>query len=1844
MNTTKLIGLFFALALLLGACTTEQKPTQVVYNASYDAYLSAFTDGEISKKSTIKVAFQKEVTANVNAPIYPNPFSFEPSLKGEAVWRDKQTIEFVPKEDLTSGQIYTATLDVSNLLSEIPADLSNFVFQFKAKDQFINVSPLASTVTKDKNDTWMQLQGELTTHDAENAERIEKILTAYDGATQLAINWEHKNNKKHYFTIENLQQRPKAYQVTWKLDGEPLNSTTAEEYSFTIPSEGDFGHTNTYRYNEPEQHIVLEFSDVLDAGQNLDGLVQLGGRNLKYSIEENKIKLFTDGNFSGKKTLKISGDIKSILGKKLGKALTETITFSDTKPQVEWVGDGNIIPKSKTMPVVFKTVNLNAVDVRVIKVRERNIKQFFQVNHIGGDSELKRVGTVVLEKRIAFETKGLNLAEWTNHSLDLADLIAPEPGAVYEIALGFSQSYSLYPCEEADREEANYEEVDMMALPENWDSPNYSSSSYWDNYEDDYNYGDLENPCSRYYYRPNLVAKRNILASDLGIIAKQGDNGNLFVVNNLQTTEPLKNVELEFYDYHQELIGKTKTNKEGMARPELAKKPFFLIAKYGDQRGYLRLDDGSALSMSRFDVAGSTYHKGLKGFIYGERGVWRPGDELFLNFILEDKDKTLPENHPVVFTLKDSRGSIIVKKTTSKGVNGVYNFTCQTDEDAPTGNYLAMVRVGGAKFSKSIKIETIKPNRLKLDLDFGVKELSTENKSLEGTLTSTWLHGAVAKNLKAKVEVTLSEGTTKFVKYSEYAFHDPAREFSPEDKVIFEDALDEKGKAKVTANIVASRQGPGMLKANFRMQVFEPGGDFSISQFSMPYHPYKTYVGVRTPKGDEARNMLLTDVKHNIEIVTLDKDGNPVDEEDLVVKLYKLDWKWWFDKNRDAVSSYRGKVYGREVATGKVSTKNGKGTWEMEVKYPDWGRYLIRVSNGKTGHSTGKVFYIDWPGWAGRSTENDPGGATALNFSADQKKYKVGDEITLNIPTGNVGRALVSIENGTKVVEAHWVNTKKGTTQFKFKATKDMAPNAYATVSLLQPHAQTKNDLPIRMYGAIPLSVEDPKTHLTPEMVIPDELRPGQEFAMTVKERRGGPMAYTVAIVDEGLLDLTRFKTPSPWSTFYQREALGVKTWDMYNDVLGAFGGDVKSLLSIGGDAFNANKAGKKPDRFKPVVMYLGPFYLKAGETANHKFTMPNYVGSVRAMVVAANDGAYGSTEKAIPVRQPLMVLGTVPRVLGVDETFKLPVTVFAMKENVKNVDVTIECNGLLEIKGKKSTKLTFKEPGDDLVYFELKTKPRVGTGHVKITVSSGKESAVYETDVTIRNANPRETLVAHEAIENNQSWKETYKPIGMIGTNNGVLEVSSIPAMNLGKRLKYLIRYPYGCVEQTTSSVFPQVYLTSLMDLPQKKKDEINKNIKAGVKRLYRYQNPSGAMAYWPGQADNMWATNYAGHFMIEAKKAGYTVTTEFMNKWTAFQTSAAQKWTSKGTVSDDLTQAYRLYLLALVGKPDLGSMNRMRLKQSTADAVAARWYLAASYHIAGQKEVAKTLASKAVLTALPYKGNTGSSTFGSKFRDQALILQALSIMDLRNNASDIVKDITTKLASDSWLNTQETAQALVGMAKFVGEGGVSRDLAFEYRLADGAWQKMSSKKPIWQLDLDGEQAKQVEFKNTSGAVLFARVISDGIPAAMNETESAKGLELTIEYLDMAGTKLDPAMISQGTDFKAKVSVKNTGGMDYNELAIHQVFPSGWEIHNTRLTGATAGGDKADYLDIRDDRVYTFFDLKKGKTKTFNVLLNASYLGRYYLPALSVEAMYDKTIQARKRGQWVEVNKLSEK
>ncbi|MEM7374954.1 MAG: MG2 domain-containing protein [Bacteroidota bacterium] len=1796
-------------------------------------HITAFTAGEISRKSPIQLRFAENQVDNeqIGTVLTQSLFSFEPPIKGTASWVDKRTLAFIPDELLPSGQVYEAEVKLKHLLDDLPSSARKLRFRFGTRHQNFDVALTKTQILHNGQQQWHQLQGVIRTVDIEEQDMVEKLFSAHSKDVPVQVRWEHKpEERKHHFVIDSLPRKEVPYLVRMFWDGNKVGIKQEGKQEVLIPPTGKFRHLHTYAYQEPDQYVVLEFSDPLKVGQSLEGLVRIDGHKARITQEENRIKIFPSSSLSEAATIRLEAGIQSLTGSTLDAPYVESIEFEEAKPKVRLIGKGSIVPQSETMPFVFESIGLNAVDVRVIRVFEKNIPQFLQVNQLSGSKELKRVGQMIAQTTLDLTTQTqLDLNTWNRHAIDLGTIINPDPGAIYEVAIGFRRSYSRFACED----EGSGDSDPMLEIGEDWHTfTSTNEDSYWDWWDEDYDSGYRSDPCYNPYYHPGRIARRMVLASNFGLIAKQGDAGAFIAVTDLKTTEPISGVNLEIYDYQHQLITSLSTDSKGQARTQFDNKPYLLVAKKGNQRGYLRMDDGSSLSMSRFDTKGKTSYKGVKGFLYAERGVWRPGDHMYINFILEDKQGQLPVEHPVQFTLTDPRGQTVERRVQTQGLNGFYAFPTKTSADAPTGNYAAEVKIGGATFRKTFKVETVIPNRLKMDLDFGVPYLSTKTTDREADLEAKWLHGAVANQLKADVRVRLEKSSTSFPKYSEFVFDDPVGEYSTEEMTLFDGKLDPQGIAKIPAKIHAEDGAPGKLTANFKTKVFEPGGAFSVDRFSIPYHPYQTYVGLRTPKGDAARNMLLTDVDHKIELVSLNPDGQPVSSK-VDVTLYKLSWKWWWDKSEDNIGIYNGKVEAEELQTATVATTNGKGTWNMNVKYPQWGRYLVRATD-QNGHSSGKIVYIDWPGWAGRSTEREGGGAQMLNFTAEKQLYNVGEDITLNIPTGDAGRALVSIETENKVLDAYWVNATKGTTRFTFPSTVEMTPNVYVNVTLLQPHAQTKNDLPIRMYGVIPLKVEDPTTHLKPVLTMADELKPNNNFAVKVSEATGQPMTYTVAVVDEGLLGLTRYKAPDPWNTFYQRLALDVKTWDVYDQVLGAYGGEIKSLLSIGGGAGEEGPDGQKANRFKPVVMHLGPFELEAGKTATHNLKMPNYIGAVRTMIVAGDPkGAYGATEKSTPVKQPLMVMGTLPRVLGPGERVKMPVTVFALEDQVKVVNVSVETGKKVMVEGGESKTVRFYEVGEKMTDFDLGVLSSMGATPIKITARSGNEIAVYETEIEVRNPNPRITKVHTKTLDKGASWTQAFRPVGMSGTNRGVIEVSSLPPISLGKRLEYLLRYPYGCIEQTTSSVFPQVYVSNLLDLKDAQKKKVEKNLRAGIERLKLFQTAGGGFAYWPGQTEtNDWGTNYAGHFLIEVEKAGYSLPEGMLNKWAKHQKGVANKWEGS-KAREELTQAYRLYLLALAGKAELGAMNRLQRKTSLNN--VAKWQLAAAYYMAGQKDMARKLTNGLSKTASTYQELGG--TYGSTLRDQAIILEALSVMDQRDKVGNLVTTISNKLSSQDWLNTQATAYSLVAMARYAGEGSNDSKMKFAWRIKGGKWQEISTSSPYWQIDLTNVRKSELELKNKGGGMLFPRLILDGIPLQGDTSRAAYGLTMEMVYMTMGKLPVNPAELEQGTDFQVKVSVKNTGNRDYFEMALNQIFPSGWEIHNARLDGVSSGS-VPEYQDIRDDRIYTFFDLKQNESKTFYVLLNASYLGRYYLPSVSVEAMYDRSIHAHQPGQWVVV------
>ena len=1860
-------GLFLILLTVIAgfsSCKSNQK--DIIPSAEYAPYVNAYTGGVISQNSTIRIELtQDQPMVDLNQELKDNPFSFSPSLKGKTYWVSNNIIEFVPEEGaLKPGAFYEGTFHLGDFV-DVDKKLEEFNFSFRVQERNFSIHTDPITVTATQPDQ-VTVTGEIRFSDVVKKEEVEKMLTAGSEKNKsYPIEITQTDHPTRYaFSISQITREAEDYQLEITAKGNPAGIDRTQNESILIPAKNSFRFLSAVRIDQPENGIEIIFSDPVSNTQDLKGLIDVPEVSSSiFQIKENKVFVYFEAGKLNKLTLNIHEGIRNSQDKPLG--TSHSISFSELnlKPQVEMATSAAILPDSKSLIIPFRAVNLYAVDLSVIRIFESNVLMFMQNNSLSSANELRRSGRLVYKKTLWLaKDSSKDVHRWEDYSIDLAGLIHQEPGAIYRVILSFRQEYSAYPCGGSENKEMqfadnkssdNLTKVSGETLSEDdeavWDTPetyyyyNGSVPMDWSQYR----WTERDNPCHpSYYMNSDRIAACNIFASNLGMIVKRNSLNKLWIaVNNILDTKPVAKAQVTIYNFQLQPIGKGETNGEGLVEITPKGVPFIAVAEADKQKAYVRVVDGEEQSVSRFDVGGKDIQKGLKGFIYGERGVWRPGDTLHISFMLEDREKRIPDKHPVALEIYNPRGQFYTKMISTQGTNGFYTFAVPTQADDPTGLWNAYVKVGGTAFHKSLRIETIKPNRLKITLALPTI-LQASSKDVYAPLTSSWLTGATASRLKAKVEMSLSKVNTQFKNYGQYLFNNPATDFTTVRADVFNGVLDAEGRAGVNIQLPVATGAPGMLNATLTTRVFEPGGDASIYSQTVPFSPFTSYVGINLnqPKG----KYIETDKDHVFDIVTVNDQGQPVNRSNLEYKIYRISWSWWWENGEESFGTYINNSSITPVASGNLQTTGGKASFKFRINYPDWGRYLVYVKDRESGHATGGTVYIDWPDWRGRSNKTDPSGIKMLAFSLDKDSYEIGETATAIIPAAAGGRALVSLENGSTVLQQQWLEVSdQGDTKLTFKITPEMAPNVYLHISLLQPHAQTVNDLPVRMYGIAPVFVTNRQTILQPQIKMPEVLRPETDFNVTVSEKSGKPMTYTLAIVDDGLLDLTNFKTPDPWNEFYAREALGIRTWDMYDDVLGASGGRYSSLFSTGGDA-SLKPADAKANRFKPVVKFIGPFYLAKGKQQTHTLKLPMYVGSVRAMVVAGQDSAYGNAEKTAFVRTPLMLLSTLPRVLSTQEEITVPVNVFAMENQVKNVTVSLEASGAgVQITGNRQQSLTFDQPGDQLAYFTLKTGSKTGKATIHLTASGNGQQTKETIEIEVRNPNPVVTLRNSQWIEAGQEAELSYTLAGSSSANNQVqLEISRIPSVDISRRFDFLYNYQHHCTEQLTSKALPLLFVSQFKAVDEQEVEKIKTNVQEAIRQIYARQLPNGGFVYWPGNAvADEWITSYTGMFLTLAQEKGYAVHPNVLNKWKRFQRAAAQNWRMPQEASNwqiwqsELQQAFRLYTLALAGAPEYGAMNRM--KEQPGLSIQAKWRLAAAYALTGKMKPAGELVYNAETTVIPY--SSMNLIYGSSDRDEAMILETLILMKRDRDALQQAKKVSQNLAQENWFSTQSTAFALMAMGRLAKQ--LSGTLDFTWSWNGKQQPAVKSAKAVFEKEIaTSPKSGTVSVKNQGKGALSVdlitrtQLLNDTLPAI------ADNIRLDVKYTDMAGSPISVEDIRQGTDFMSAVTLSNISGTsDYSNLALTHIIPSGWEIYNERMIVPEASSsnsneantpessaDKYTYKDIRDDRVLTYFDLRRGESKTFTVRLQATYAGNFILPAIQCEAMYDAVVQAR--------------
>ena len=1739
----------FATALLLFASCGRQ-PSDIIESSP---------NGVTGVKMPILVTFKENVEPKEDR--IREAVSISPSVDFDVYLSGMRMLRIIPRSPLKYDTRYKVTIDAAKLTGRQLKGVAEFEFatpklRFAYSDYWLQQSDDMTSYV---------LVGEVVSSDYAESGYVEKNLKI-SGLKNPDVAWVHSaNGTTHQYTVGNIAPGEGAgYTLTLDFGYGDSKTLTVE-----VPKKDEYVVLDHSVAAEPLA-VVVTFSEPLKQNQNLKDLIRFDTK-FRTSVDKNRLYIYPESHVTGNFDIEISRNVLSKGGQRLKESYTFTANLPSRVPAIRFAGKGSVLPSSNDMSLLFESVNYRKARVRVRKIFANNLLQFFQQNYYGGDyySDMDYVSRIVRDTTVDLSAKASTKLDLSNtYSLDLSRLITDGRKSMYLLEIKGVEP--LVPTDE---------------------------------YDYDYYFGD---------YRTYRERSKLVLQSDIGIICKSsGEEEYVVYTTDLLSARPKGGCKVRAYDKQNQTLAEASTDSEGRAVLKCREEPSIVAAEADGQLAFVKVERGAALSLSNFDVGGTTNPKGTKGFLFGERGVWRPGDDIFLTFIVTS-DNPLPENHPASVEFFNPNGQLVQTLVSNGSSDGIYTFKLGTTPAAPTGQWLARVSLGGAVFEKAIRVDAIKPNRMKIDMRLGDGK-RIDARKFTGSLTAKWLHGAPADGAKVTLQAQLRQIPTRFKSYEKYSFDDATKYFETEEREIVSGTTDQQGTLQLTTDGLASLEGlsPGMLSGKFTVKVFEKSGDFSVDQQIIPVSPYDAYfgIGVTPQTSDWGDEYLDSKKEHLLRIVMLDAQGRPLPgREEVLVSVYKITSYWWWDAASDSQARYAKNALNTCYKTLQTTLTDGAGQVAMRWSAGDYGYYMIRVTGSGHEHAATQVVCVSSSDWRG-DVSSVTDAATRLAVTKDKEKYAPGDKAKITIPSSPEARALVSVESGSFVRESRWIACTDRQTSFEIPVREGMAPNVYVSVTLVQPHGNTLNDAPIRLFGVLRLPVEDAGTRLAPVVEMPESVKPESEITIRVRERNGRRMSYVLALVDEGLLGLTRFRTPDPYLYFNATEALGVRTWDLFDHVIGAYGGRIEQLFAIGGDAEQPNTGALRAQRFKPVVRFLGAEKLGAGKTNTHKIALPPYFGSVRVMVVASNGRAFGSAAKEVAVKKPLLVQATLPRVVSTEEEIELPVTVFALEKGVGKTDVRVSVNEAFSVVGPQSRSVFLGDEGEQVVTFRLKAGRQTGIGKVRVSAASSGDNSASEIEIDVREPNPYVTTSEEHILQPGETV--SVKPLKASGTAR--LELSSIPPIDLSRRLEYLVRYPHGCIEQITSGAFPQLYLHSIAECDEEMLQDIDRNIKSVLSRLGGYQLSNGAFAYWSGgTSPSEWGTAYAVHFMAEAAKYGYAVDRTTLDR--------ALKYLRGNTFDNPLTLAYAQYVLALAGTPDRGAMNRLRERSAQAGS-DARWLLAAAYALDGNRKVAEELTAQTAGTAAP-KADPYDGTYNSPERQMAIVLMTQTLLGQREAAFRTTLKMSDILKKDKWLSTQSTAWMLNTLANFASTGQTGIDARI-------GREPIRSAKSIASMPLTAP----TEVKNTGTGSLHLVVSQSYTPGKGEEAEAASGLKIDVRYRDMNGAPLDPRSVAVSTDFYAVVTVTNTSGYErYADLALTHIVPAGWEITSERDLSTVT------YQDIRDDRVLSYFDLRSGESKEIPIKLTATYKGRYYLPSVCCEAMYDNSVRALRKGEWVEV------
>ena len=1341
--------------------------------------------------------------------------------------------------------------------------------------------------------------------------------------------------------------------------------------------------------------------------------------------------------------------------------------------------------------------------------------------------------------------------------------------------------------------------------------------------------------------------------SDIGLSAHRSRSQLDVFTQALEGGKALEAVQLSLLDDKGQLLAEGRTDQQGHAQLPLVAKAQVLLAQQGGQTSLLRLNT-PALDLAEFDIAGPKAQP-LQFFVFGPRDLYRPGETVLLNGLLRDADGRSVPAQPVHVEVRRPDEQVSRKFVWQADESGLYQYQLQLAEEAPTGRWQLLFDLGGeAPQLYEFSVEDFLPERMALELK-GSDVPYSPAQDAEFQVSGRYLYGAPAAGNRLSGQLYVRP-LRELASLPGYQFGSVTEAELSQDIELEETSLDDQGQASLSIDSRwAGVKSP--LKLILQASLQESGGRPITRRIVQPVWPAERLPGVRGLfEGDQVDADSLAE----FELLVADAAGNKLAAEQLSVRLVRerRDYFWTFSESDGWSHDYSEKFL--TLGEEKLEVAAG-GT--AKVSFPvEWGPYRIEVIDSQTGLLSSLRF------WAGyRWQDNAEGGAVRpdqVKLALDKPAYVDGDTARVTVTPPAAGSGYLLVESSDGPLWWQEISVPAEGKAFDIPIAQDWARHdLYISALVIRPGERKSNATPKRAVGLLHLPLQRAPRKLELTLNAAEKMRPNQPLTVKVQARNADgsipkQAQVLVAAVDVGILNITEYATPDPFGHFFGRKAYGLDQLDVYGQLIEAGQGRL-AKLAFGGDAALAG-GGKRPDTSVLIVaLQSQALALNAQGEGEVSLDIPDFNGELRLMAQAWSDEQFGMAEAKTLVAAPLNAELSTPRFLaGGDET-TLALDLSNLSGQDQQLDVQFSAEGQLRLAQNPAggmAPITLAAGQRSILQIPVVALGGYGQGRIRVRVEGlslpGEELAPLEREWTlgVRPAYPAQ-LQHFRAVIKDQAWSlpngvlEQFERSGL----EARLQLSSRPPLNLGEQIRALKAYPYGCLEQTTSGLYPSLYADQAslkrLGIEGESDEQRKRSIELGIERLLSMQRHNGSFGLWGADAEEeYWLSAYVTDFLLRAREQGFGVPPEALKKASERLLRYVQErhlievnYSDSAEHSRFAVQAYAAYVLARSQQAPLGALRSLHERRSEAQSGLPLVHLAIALQKMGDQPRADELLAAGLGRSRSDRGWLGD--YGSELRDQALILALLEEHDLAaGSRENRLFTLADSLAGKRWLSTQErNALYLAGRSLLNKPEGDWRG-----ELASGSF-AFSLSPAQSALKLEGsELAAPLSIRNPGSEPLYQQLTLSGYPA---KAPPAGGENLSIhrEYLGMDGRPLALEALPSGELVLVHLTLEAKERVP--DALVVDLLPAGLELENQNLAQSAASLEDAGsavkawsksmqnarikHQEYRGDRYVAAIDLDGYGTTHLLYLARAVTPGRYQIPPPQVESMYRPEWQA---------------